>query len=279
MRTAFNSDFITVEKNGKPTVVGIFTGADFCAEHEWGIKKLQTYLGMDDTKIGVEKRRIRNTKYVHFDSIEGKANQMAYLVMGDRVEYAHFNPLETVDKLWKRKRATNKDENLYCAWDESGVLVAVKGKEQVALLKGIHKSIMDGNGYLALGGQGAFNNGGLTLIDINDIPDDKKKLIEQADLDRIALLKASDDTGIIAKLKATWTDAYDYPASGCKYFACSPRWANEKEKGLTKYPVVYWLNPHSQHLLNFGWFTVEDLEQWIIGEGKILKSNIKTQTV
>jgi hypothetical protein len=56
-----------------------------------------------------------------------------------------------------------------------------------------------------------------------------------------------------------------------RYFALSPRWCNDGEKTRTKYPIVFWLNPHDQHIYNSGWFTVEELEQWISKTGPVLK--------
>lgn len=97
--------------------------------------------------------------------------------------------------------------------------------------------------------------------------------------DAIALRQASDETGIVAKLKATQAHSQaGYIEGGCRWYALSPRWLSEKEKkaNITKYPVIYWLNPEFQHRTNCGWFTVENLEQWIEGKGPIPKTN-KTQ--
>jgi hypothetical protein len=55
MRKAFRGGFIA--HNGKE--IGIYLGADFCAEHEWGIKKLKSTFGIGETKKpGVPRRMI-----------------------------------------------------------------------------------------------------------------------------------------------------------------------------------------------------------------------------
>ncbi len=63
------------------------------------------------------------------------------------------------------------------------------------------------------------------------------------------------------------------------YFACSPKWATEIKstkdgKIKTKHDVIYWLNPQQQNIYNSAWCTVEDLDAWIAGTGKIIKETV-----
>ena len=76
------------------------------------------------------------------------------------------------------------------------------------------------------------------------------------DLDTIELQKAVARTGIHKLLKE----------ADCKYYALSPRWADE-----SKTEVKFWLNPYDQTNNNYGWYAVEDLEAWVNGEGPIPK--------
>jgi hypothetical protein len=209
---------------------------------------------------------------------------MAALWIGDIVrEYRDYrkNEFPTLLEQWKKQTYPTDDAklgDLYCEWDENGVRILVKGKENVALLANLNTAFQNNRAYVGLGGQGPFCNGGLTIIDTNDISAENKKVVLDADLDYIALKKAAADTGIEAKLEATQTTAWDWPEGGCKWYALSPKWNNFKNADGTpshpsKYPVVFWLNPQTQSKVNAGWFTVEDLEQWIEGKGPVVKTS------
>jgi hypothetical protein len=91
------------------------------------------------------------------------------------------------------------------------------------------------------------------------------------DEDAAALGVASDKTGIIDRLAKhnagkDWRDP-----TKCGYYACKPSWIHEESKYDTKYDVIYFLNPQEQHRCNFGWFTVEQLDQWLAGTGPVIK--------
>ena len=287
MRQAFESDFIEID--GKK--VGIYTGADFCAEHEWDIKDLRRYLGMDSNALGVDNRRIHawtNTVGLKVSKPKGKAEWYGILGYGRPVFFGYFKDENTnssyqdIRKFCKEHLPRYGDiPSLYCEWSEEGCLVAVSGKENVALLEHLYAGVLDGDGFLGLMGgcNNPFCRGGLTLINIADIPADQKQGMLDTDNDRIALFQAAADTGIEAKLKATQTDSSHWPEAGCKWYALSPKWNTFKNADGTpshpsKYPVVFWLNPYSQDNVNAGWFTVEDLELWIKGEGPIPKAKV-----
>jgi hypothetical protein len=102
------------------------------------------------------------------------------------------------------------------------------------------------------------------------------------DKDAEALKKAAKKTGIVQKIdkiNKTAQDAekkksgrpYSFGNDPNGYFALSPRWAFDNEKDKTKHPVMFWLNPQNQKDNNFGWYTVEELDQWINGEGPVPK--------
>lgn len=57
--------------------------------------------------------------------------------------------------------------------------------------------------------------------------------------------------------------------SGKKYFALSPRWADDQKK-----EVVFWLNPYDQDKYNSGWFSVQDLKDWAKDKGKVMKAQL-----
>lgn len=279
MRQAFvDVDFLVVDGQKK----GIFTGADYCAEHEWGISGLQTALGLDSSLDGVDRRRIKNPQAVALKVYRPRTKvcaPSALLGFGafvlpnpwekDGKSYWESDPQYDPKTFWGKRLAN--DQRLYAAWDEKDCLVGVTGEDNVTLVEQIFKAIQEGRGYFARGGGGAFSNGGILIMDINDIPEEKVRAVLEADLDAKRLVVASEATGIGAKLRATHKQADDWPESGCRWLALSPRWASSKDQERTKYPVVYWLNPKTQDKINYGWFTVEELEQWIEGKGPVVK--------
>ena len=86
------------------------------------------------------------------------------------------------------------------------------------------------------------------------LPEKTIQSIKDADLDYLALQKAAEKTGIKKILEK----------AGKKYLALSPRWKDDNKK-----EVIFWLNPYHQDVDNFGWFTVDDLNDWAKGKGKI----------
>ncbi|WP_156883591.1 hypothetical protein [Salipiger mucosus] len=74
------------------------------------------------------------------------------------------------------------------------------------------------------------------------------------------LLKAARKTGIEKKVRA----------AGLDFFALSPRWAKDCSTSKTKHDVAFWLNPREQNIHNYGIFTVEDLEAWTKGKGRVM---------
>ena len=61
--------------------------------------------------------------------------------------------------------------------------------------------------------------------------------------------------------------------------ACSPKWicygdeeAREatKKKMNTQYDIMYWIN-YSDADDNFGWYTVEEIKEWLTGNKKLVE--------
>ena len=264
MKRAINSEFFTTNKGKK---VGVFTGADFCAEHEWGIAQLRRFLGMDDNAIGVEACRIKEAKNVHLQ-IDGN---FAYLVLGryaaDRLEggWREKEGFQSA-KAFAKGKCCNEN-NLYCEWDEESVLVLVYSQDNIKVLKRIYDAIKNKDGFLGTSRQlPAFNNGGLILVGIWDLSRKQVEKMREEDLDRTQLKEASAATGIEEFLKKTWVGL----EIGCRWFSLRPRWVSKNEKQYTKFPVIYWLNPQDQENNRAGWFTVEDLREWAEGRGKVV---------
>lgn len=249
-------------KNEQGEGVVLCLGADFCAEHEWGIKDVNEYFGIPlkaTSKVfGIQARAITQLPKEGV-LLLSHTNKVA-LVFDP---YLNWQIEKGESITWKHLSAelrAREDDTLQAAWDQKSFGVIGCG-EDVIFLKRLHQAFLDKDVAIWLGGGGPFENAGLCIGITSLIPDEGKKTMADADLDRIALQEATDKTGIIARLDA----------AKCRSYACSARWASEKEKERTKYPIIFWLNPVDQNDNNYGWFTIEELEQWIKGIGPIPK--------
>jgi len=270
MRSAYNHNILT--DNG--TFVGIDLGADFTSEHEWGIKDLRNMFGMNDKKDGIDRR---TATIVPEDSIRfAKGKNFSVLIccrmFADPI-YGWTKYIESDEfkkdltkgsikncelTIYKSYRKDADPQTLATAWDSKsfGIMVANEHSDK---LEELYEAIKAKDVAIWLGGGGVFQNSGLVVAIRSRCPEEGLKNMLDADLDAKKLKKADEKTGIKEKLRS----------AGKEYFACSPAWAKDTGDYDTKHDVVYLLNPMEQRDNNFGWFTVEDLEEWCEGKGKI----------
>ena len=265
MRRSYNFSWI---KNDQGEVVALNLGSDYCAEHEWGIKAICSTLGISNQGTGITARQITNTPQEYtfiLDEVTKKKTGKTILI---------------VDRPWAVDSLTKNIKNmsgsikpmqplrseafspLSCAWGEQSFGIVASSPEDRENLRKIIEAFTKKDLAIWLGGGGVFENSGLVLGIISKVPEANKQEMEQADLERIALETADQATGIKTRLAA----------AGKKFYALSPRWINkEKENTETAYDIIYWLNPMEQQQNNYGWYTVEQLEQWANNQGPIPK--------
>lgn len=257
--------------------IGVNLGWDFTAEHEWGIKKLTRYFGIEGTSrnkgvlgiaakdvVGVEARQVNDIPHGLSLVIKGNFTYLIYMrSWGNEYDITDETPKKELDRIL----SAYSDRELITAWDEGSFGIRVSGKENRAHLKALYEAFNEGDVMIAfIGAGGPFGNNGLCLFIIPKLPDFVVDGYHDSDIDMLDLRDAAEATGIEKRLK----DA------GCRFYALAPKWATEikstKDGEIkTKHPVIYWLNPMDQHLYNYGYMTVEDLEDWIEGNGKIMK--------
>lgn len=262
-------------------LLGISFGADFCAEHEWGIKTIKQIFAINDSYVGVMRREafaVPSAKHFRHGTIKVPTSRRASAKKVDvhilrAQDYFHNNQLE-----WYGGRSELIVDDYFrdpvCLWSDSGFAIATLNK---AALDQIITAIEQRDVCIGLfGGMTVFGNPGLTVLIKSRIPADVINQWTKADLDIIELQKASDETGIIAKIKLA-NDTYiaeqkekghRFVRAPNEYYACSPHW-NTNKKVNTKWRVVYWLNPCNQDQNQYGWFTAEDLELWLEGKGPV----------
>jgi hypothetical protein len=267
MRRGFNSGWLIEGTN----FMGVNLGSDFTSEHEWGIKDLRKVLGVDDDKsvLGIERRIIKSPKDKAVRLIEEE--EITALIVR---EYSSHDEGKKIKDYSHGELSISSNEEMATAWSSCDLGICVKRPKDIKRLKKVHDAIMNNGAAIWLGGGHVFQNAGLVIALLRQIPDNLKQVMYDADADAIKLQKASEATGIkqrIDALNEKYREAhpgtYRFP---CGYFALSPSWAKGFAKTLTKHPVVYWLNPANQQVDNAGWYTVEQLEQWMEGNGPVL---------
>jgi hypothetical protein len=80
--------------------------------------------------------------------------------------------------------------------------------------------------------------------------------LHSSDLNAWELKKALDSSGLEKELKLAKR----------QYYALTPAW-----KDAAKREVWFWLNPFDQKTYNSGWFTEDELKEWIKGTGPVVK--------
>ncbi len=237
-------------------------GADYCAEHEWGIKGICEHFGIPievhRKALGIEGRTITEIPTGLY-LVEGD-NKIALVFDG----YLGYQDEHRQLKVgWKDLSSELKGEGpkLITAWDEKSFGLVAFTDEDCNFLRKLHQAFIEKDVAIWLGGGGVFQNAGLCIGIASQIPEENKKTMASSDADRLSLKEAATKTGIEKRLTK----------AGLKWFALSPRWTPSKDKERTTQPVVFWLNPMDQQNVNYGWFTVEELDQWIKGIGPIPK--------
>lgn len=268
-------------KNEEGQVIALNLGADYCAEHEWGIKGLQYDLGIPSSdldkeispsllvsirgllsskknpKLGIERRTITESKCL-IDNLslgpaqikEGHRRHKMWGIaliadwMHERWDFSNIR-----DSWWDPERSE------FMGWWSDRDLAVLHPDKQV--IQDFVDAFEKKDIAVWVGASGPFQNGGLIIAIVSRLPQEFLEEAISADLDYIALKKAAISTGIYERLEK----------AGCKYFALSPKWKDDERK-----EVKFWLNPMDQRNNNFGWYSVKDLEEWCNGTGPILKN-------
>jgi len=247
MRKAYNGmDFL---RDDKENIMGINLGYDYCAEHEWGIKRLQEDFGLKfEEELGFEARR--NTKTPKMRYIK-KESSVALIYAPDYYE-------ASLENLLKGELALEGERELATAWDESSFGVNVISKHG-EILRTLRDAFQNKNGIIMLSGNtNPFSNSGLLLVDYSKIPEETKNDFRKEDKeyrDKQAMFrKMEQESGVYDLLKE----------SGKDFFAL-----HITKLGVNGQPV-WLLNPCDQRSCKWGFYTTEQLRQWARNEGPVL---------
>lgn len=266
--------------------IGVSLGADHCAEHEWGIERLQRLLGITGKGRAGIGRRTTQAKAIepgvltfHEDGNycallcrtryggEPDYNQLTAAVAADKLP---CSPRFTIPKKRKEKPGLDPEWEFSGAWRGEGFMLLAHSRF-VDWVRALHAAALRDDLAVFVGGtSNPFDRGGLILCIVSEVPAKYLKQMRDADLDRDRLEKAAKKTGIHAVLKTAHKD----------YIALSPQWfspggwgGRPGEPPKSKHQVMFWLNPSKQDVHAAGWYTVEELKQWADDKGPVFKAN------
>lgn len=251
MRQGRNNEILKID--GK--LIGVNLGADYVAEHEWGIKGIRFVFGSDVSKPGLEGRQIAkssndlrwvdNTQFTSY--VKNKKVQTSWSgFCFNRESFGHQTP-------WDRAYPSG---NLITLWDQDSFCALANNADDIASLKEVFEAFSKNDIAIWLGGGGVFQNSGLCIGIASHLSEDVTKAWYNADIEAKKLRDDMAATGIEEKLKA----------AGKHYFALKPK--RKSDGGLE-----FWLNPENQDRNNSGWYDLCDLEAWIENKGPIIKGN------
>jgi hypothetical protein len=259
-----------IDKDNGGKFIGVNMPGDYCAEHEWGIKPLIKLFDRDPARFKIN-------GHAPYENSVKFLNKKDYAILGcdagssRLMDFSWLKTLSSETSKPELRKAlayyVDISAEFSGAWCEDEFIISVTGKEPVRQLGKLYDSICINDAAIWLGGGNSnpFDRGGLCLAVYSELKPEIIKAWEEAYVDNQKLKEAVAATGIEQKLK----DA------GKRYFALSPKWLSEEQRHRSQHPVVFWLNPWEQNIHNFGWFVVEELEQWINNEGPIVTKKDK----
>ena len=270
----------TLLRDDNNQILGFALGFDFCAEHETTTKTLDQMLGIDHTRLGIGGRSM-NISIDACNLVMGHTRKRRSKIApnGERLMWVAQDASERGETLKAGKTPYDHPSHYFrdedgqrftAAWDERGFAIRAFGKEEIKALDDVIAAFEAGDITISRGRSAPFGGSGLNIIITSRLSEEVKKQVLDQDIAHLELCMADLDTGIRERLQKSKRGYYALSPKPASFFTS----VGERKRPIaeeTCEKVVYFLNPHEQSLYNSGWFTVEDLDAWIRGEGPIVK--------
>lgn len=266
MRKAYNNVKFIVDND---ILIGISLGYDFCAEHEWGIKKLKEQFGVgiiqEESLVGKIKNKIKRTNPEQHLGLprrmitKGKVNiieegDRTFLYSSDWLSW--YNKERTLEELLPREIGNNKE--LSTAWNDSNFCILTGNEIGRKYLYEIKEAFERKDIAFASLDGGPFSNSSLSVIIASRLPEEYVTQMYKVDKKEYDLIEYEKKIGITDLKENTRGKGFQ----GEKYYmACSPNWIcyedeeereKIKQKRGTKYDIWYWVN-YSDDDSHYGW--------------------------
>lgn len=265
MRQGYNNKIILFNEQR----IGINLGADYCAEHEWGIEGIKEsflvgrnfsffekmwmfFSGKKPKKYGLDRRIISccPKNLFWFEKINASSSEIEKKLFSGLYFYVG---MQTPPKRLLTD-FVRFDESLVTGWSDNGFYIASSNIEEIEYIKLLFDNFKKKNIVIYLGNNALpFENKGLIIAIADKLSTAVVEDWKNKDIDNEKLYEEFHKTNIEVKLAA----------ANKKYYALKPR--REKNGSL-----IFWLNPMEQNKYNFGWYSLQDLENWANDKGRIL---------
>lgn len=239
----------------KKRLVGVSLGADASTEHECGTKKLAEAFGYKfGSRDGWDARRITRLPTT-FAGTELEVNGEQCILVSSNLEVA-LRHVHTELRFYQFTKGCTL--NTSAAWDEENFAILARGPD----MKWARK-LLESFAYLDVMAGGVLQSHypvmGLTYAVYSRVPYHVKAIAKQKLDDELTRDKILMDSGVIERL-----------------INAGRRWYSLRETAwhdAAKTTIRVWLNPSDQAQNRSGWFTLEQLEQWVKGEGPVMTCN------
>lgn len=238
---------------------GFSLGADFCAEHEWGIGDLKSMFGVEPKLKAVGIADMQFTKTPSDCLLFFEKGKRSYLLCSHQIH--HSSDIEKF-KADFHKRPTELyiygDQQMAGAWSGRDFGIMVDKKTHGKQLKELYDAILNKDvAFCFTSALPAFDRSGLCLIIVSKFPPVFNTSLTEMQQSALDLQAKADATGLLKYLAE----------KGKRFYACSPSINDKKslvgrEVPVTPDGLLWWLNPMDQQEDTHGWFSTQELKDW-----------------
>ena len=241
----------------------VYFPADYVGQHEAGIEDLSYEFGIRDDENITDVRRFQ-ANVVPKSLLFEEGHRETVLTVGYHLySRSEAGLLKNLPGGLKGSSHIKDDHRVsFGAWDRSSFGLRCFDKKHRKYLTQLKNAIDNKNVaiFITDRGDNPFARGGLTVAILDMIPKEEKQRIQDKLVADKKMLDSAKATGIQEKLLA----------AGKRFYGLLP--SGNRMGKTTQYNVVFHLNT-IEYNCNSGWFTVEELEQWIENKGPVLKEN------
>lgn len=261
------------------TAFGVVLGADGKAEHEWGIDPMITMFArshrpttFSTLKIGRDSTdRLQLADVELTEDIWPEGKRCKKLKTQSLVLTSASGAIMDIAKsLWRFR----DDTMLTAAWDQRNFAVRAFDDETKETLRLLFDGFATRDIALWYNRASWIAPGGLAIARYSMVP---QELVDKYDASYHAAKKlqdAADATGIIERVRAAFPSPYKWMPTPHSLHPGNVLKSRTSDIPIeTAHPVMFFLNPNGpdSRKFNSGWYTVEELDQWIAGTGPVIK--------
>ena len=271
MKLSFDTQIIL---NAEGVAYGFTARADYTAEHEQGLGGIHNAMHCGDRDIDGIARYMPSSMAVSGGRIMTVSERQSWKRVNGRKKTFKSLALCGVDQEDLPDGGYSLDNGAKATtwFDNRNFAVASGSPEADDLISRIGESAKTGDVAVFMGGGSGnpFANGCLVVVIPSLCPPEALETMLEAHRDAKHLEAASAATGIHERIDEKRRTT---PGTGYNLYACSPSWAGKiRSRGEgdileTVHPVIYFLNSGKNV---FGWYSVEEIDQWLAGSGKVV---------